>query len=114
MKPNHGFRRKGALLLVPLLSLWAAPGKVAGASGPHGAVDLVSEQTSVQPARPFWVGLRFQLEQGWHIYWTNPGDSGEPPRVKMGPSGRISGRPSALARPTPDRGSLAHRLWLSG
>ncbi|HMD83252.1 MAG TPA: protein-disulfide reductase DsbD domain-containing protein [Terriglobia bacterium] len=92
MKPNHGFRRKGALLLVPLLSLWAAPGKVAGASGPHGAVDLVSEQTSVQPARPFWVGLRFQLEQGWHIYWTNPGDSGEPPRVKWGlPAGFQAG-----------------------
>jgi hypothetical protein len=21
------------------------------------------------------------LEKGWHIYWINPGDSGEPPRV---------------------------------
>lgn len=27
------------------------------------------------------MGLQFELEQGWHIYWTNPGDSGEPPRV---------------------------------
>ncbi len=82
MNPNHRFSRTGALLFLPLLSLWAAPRDAAGASGPHGAVDLVSEQTSVQPARPFWVGLRFQLEQGWHIYWTNPGDSGKPPRVK--------------------------------
>ena len=28
------------------------------------------------------LGLAFQLEKGWHIYWVNPGDSGEPPRVK--------------------------------
>ena len=27
--------------------------------------------------RPF-----FRLEQGWHIYWVNPGDSGEAPRVQ--------------------------------
>jgi DsbC/DsbD-like thiol-disulfide interchange protein len=27
------------------------------------------------------LGLHFQLEKGWHIYWVNPGDSGEPPRV---------------------------------
>ena len=69
-------------MLVPFLSLFAAPNRVAGATGPHGTVDLIAEQTSVQPARPFWVGLHFQLEKGWHIYWTNPGDSGEPPRVK--------------------------------
>jgi thiol:disulfide interchange protein DsbD len=25
--------------------------------------------------------LHFQLEKGWHIYWINPGDSGEPPHV---------------------------------
>lgn len=81
-KPNHDFNRKGALWLVPFLSLLAAPGTVAGATQPHGTVDLIAEQTSVQPARPFWVGLHFQLEEGWHIYWINPGDSGEPPRVK--------------------------------
>jgi len=69
-------------LLALFLSLFAVPGGVAGATGPHGTVDLISERTSVQPAQPFAVGLHFQLEEGWHIYWTNPGDSGEPPRVK--------------------------------
>ena len=49
---------------------------------PHGTVQFVSDQSSIQPARPFWAGLYFQLEKGWHIYWSNPGDSGEPPRVK--------------------------------
>ncbi len=26
------------------------------------------------------LGLYFKLEPGWHIYWKNAGDSGEPPR----------------------------------
>ena len=24
------------------------------------------------------AGLYFKLEPGWHIYWKNPGDAGEP------------------------------------
>jgi thiol:disulfide interchange protein DsbD len=72
-----------------------------GATGPHGSVELIAEQTSVQPARPLWVGLHFQLESGWHIYWTNPGDSGEPPRVKWNlPAGFQAG---SLLWPIPRR-----------
>ena len=45
-------------------------------------VSLVAEQNSIVPLQWFWVGVRFELEKGWHIYWINPGDSGEPPRVE--------------------------------
>jgi thiol:disulfide interchange protein DsbD len=45
-------------------------------------VSLVSEQTSIQPGQEFWVGLDFKLQPGWHVYWINPGDSGEPPKIK--------------------------------
>src|SRR5208337_2359168 len=101
LKPHHDFIRTGALLLVPFLSLFAAPNRVAGETGPHGTVDLIAEQSSVQPTRPFWVGLHFQLEKGWHIYWTNPGDSGEPPRVKWDlPAGFQAG---SLLWPIPRR-----------
>jgi thiol:disulfide interchange protein DsbD len=101
LKPHHDFVRTGVLLLVPFLSLFAAPHRVAGETGPHGTVDLVAEQSSVQPTRPFWVGLHFQLEKGWHIYWTNPGDSGEPPRVKWDlPAGFQAG---SLLWPIPRR-----------
>jgi DsbC/DsbD-like thiol-disulfide interchange protein len=45
--------------------------------------------------------LRFQLEKGWHIYWVNPGDSGEPPRVEWQlPAGLTAG---AMEWPTPRR-----------
>jgi thiol:disulfide interchange protein DsbD len=32
---------------------------------------------------PDWIdaGLYFKLEPGWHVYWRNAGDSGEPPKI---------------------------------
>lgn len=27
------------------------------------------------------MGIHFILEKGWHIYWINPGDSGQPPML---------------------------------
>ena len=49
---------------------------------PHVDVGLVSDQTAVRPGQALWVGLQFQLPSGWHIYWMNPGDSGEPPKIQ--------------------------------
>jgi thiol:disulfide interchange protein DsbD len=59
------------------------PGAGASAASiPHGTVDLVAENQWIAPGRQIYLGLNFQLEQGWHIYWINPGDSGQPPRVQ--------------------------------
>ncbi len=63
------------LLLLPDSRAWAAP-------IPHGTVDLVAENRWIAPGRETYFGLNFQLEKGWHIYWMNPGDSGQPPRVQ--------------------------------
>jgi thiol:disulfide interchange protein DsbD len=49
---------------------------------PHGTVDFVAETQWIAPGRQTYFGLSFQLEKGWHIYWVNPGDSGQPPRVE--------------------------------
>ena len=45
-------------------------------------MELLSEQESIQPGQAIHLGLHFRLEKGWHIYWINPGDSGEPPRLE--------------------------------
>jgi DsbC/DsbD-like thiol-disulfide interchange protein len=52
------------------------------ASIPHGTVDFVTENQWITPGRQTYFGLNIQLENGWHIYWINPGDSGQPPRVE--------------------------------
>src|SRR5215469_14338004 len=48
----------------------------------HVKVELVSEEDAIVPHRQLRLGIRFDLEQGWHTYWVNPGDSGEPPRIQ--------------------------------
>ena len=47
----------------------------------HAKVEFLAEQPSLRPGKPLWIGLLFHLDQGWHIYWQNPGDSGEPPKI---------------------------------
>ncbi len=70
-----------ALTLGVALVVCAAGGQAAGTPIPHGTVELIAENQWIAPGRQFYLGLHFQLEKGWHIYWVNPGDSGEPPRV---------------------------------
>ena len=65
------------LVLILLPDAWAS-----AASIPHGTVDFVAENQWIIPGRKIYFGLNFQLEKGWHIYWVNPGDSGQPPRVE--------------------------------
>lgn len=48
----------------------------------HGTVSLVSpSETATGTAIP--LGLLFRTKPGWHIYWKNPGDAGEPPTVDV-------------------------------
>jgi DsbC/DsbD-like thiol-disulfide interchange protein len=46
---------------------------------PHARVELLSRQTTLHPGSDLQLGIHFILEPGWHIYWINPGDSGQPP-----------------------------------
>jgi thiol:disulfide interchange protein len=39
---------------------------------------LVSEVSAIAPGQSFWVALEFNIRDGWHTYWRNPGDSGQP------------------------------------
>ena len=42
---------------------------------------LVSSHDSVAPGQEFYIALRTVLDEGWHTYWRNPGDSGEPVQI---------------------------------
>jgi DsbC/DsbD-like thiol-disulfide interchange protein len=48
----------------------------------HAKVALLAENGTLKPGQTASIGLFFDMEQGWHIYWVNPGDSGEAPRVQ--------------------------------
>ena len=48
---------------------------------PAVKVELLQEEQTVQPGRPFWVALALHIDDGWHVYWKNPGDIGMPLKV---------------------------------
>ncbi|MGC2161360.1 MAG: thioredoxin family protein [Silvibacterium sp.] len=53
----------------------------ATASAPHLSVQLVVPPAQIYPGQNFTAGLYFKLDPGWHVYWINAGDSGEPPAM---------------------------------
>ncbi len=42
----------------------------------HVEAELIAENTAFQPGQPFWVAVRLTMDEHWHTYWRNPGDSG--------------------------------------
>jgi len=42
----------------------------------HTRVQLVTTVDSVAPGSTFWIGLRYQMDPEWHIYWKNYGETG--------------------------------------
>jgi thiol:disulfide interchange protein DsbD len=58
----------------------------------HVTARLLAERPVVSPGEALDLALVFDLAPGWHTYWRNPGDSGEPPRVEWTlPDGPIVG-----------------------
>ncbi len=76
--------RRFSIPLVALLFGFAFGGIATAQSftAAHAKVSLIAENNSLQPGQSAWVGVLFDLEKGWHIYWVNPGDSGERPRIQ--------------------------------
>ena len=76
-----------------------------GGPGPfkaeHLTAELVSLAPSVAPGSSVEVGLVLSLEEHWHVYWINAGDSGEPPAIKWSlPEGVTAG---PIQFPVPSR-----------
>jgi thiol:disulfide interchange protein len=48
----------------------------------HIQVELVPASASAAPGGVAYVALRQKIAAGWHTYWRNPGDAGDPPQIK--------------------------------
>ncbi len=96
--------RRLLLNLVAIIALsltFAAQAQLTVGKEPKAKVSLVSSADTVSGGRSWDVGIRFELQDGWHIYWINSGDSGRPPRVAWTlPNGWSAG---ALQFPIPKR-----------
>lgn len=45
-------------------------------------VELLNEESTIQPGRPFTVGVRFILEEGWHAYGKESIEQGLAPEIQ--------------------------------
>ena len=72
------------MMAIRALACWALVAwvPVALAATQHTKVDLLLADRSVRPGDTTQVGVRLRMDQGWHTYWVNPGDSGGPTEVK--------------------------------
>lgn len=49
--------------------------------GPYAKVELISDRAIAIPGETVWMGLAFDIQPKWHIYWKNAGDAGIPPEI---------------------------------
>lgn len=47
----------------------------------HVSAEIIAQETSIQPGRPFRVAVRLRIDSSWHVYWRNAGDAGMPTRI---------------------------------
>ncbi len=57
------------------------PAQAQPVDGGHARVELISERSLAVPGETVWLGLSFEIDPNWHIYWVNPGDAGIPPEI---------------------------------
>ena len=99
----------GLLTVCGLLPGASARGQIAvvgdGGPGPvkaqHLTVELVSLGPAIAPGGTQIVGLMLSIEENWHVYWINAGDSGEPPHIAWTLPAGITAGPMQF--PIPER-----------
>ena len=98
--------QKRLTILLLLLGAWlwsgsSAHAQAAEVQAQHLSVELVVPEQQLVRGAALTAGLHFMLEKGWHIYWVNAGDSGEPPRVRWTLPAGITAEP--FEYPAPQR-----------
>jgi thiol:disulfide interchange protein len=71
------------------------------ADAEHLHVQLIALSPALPINQLINAGLYFKLEPGWHVYWQNAGDSGEPPHITWTLPAGIDAGPMQF--PTPQR-----------
>lgn len=71
-------------LVAPARAHAAPPGVATIPGSPRAAMvhaELLADVASIQPGSTFRAAIRFAIDEGWHVNWTNPGDAGLAPGV---------------------------------
>ena len=74
--------------------------RLAAERAPLVRVDLLAEKAAARPGDTVTIALRQVIKPGWHTYWSNPGDSGEPTRIDWKLPAGASATPISWPLPT--------------
>ncbi len=84
-----------------LISAAICPISHAAERSGQAAADWISATAHVDPGKPLQTGIRLTVDQGWHTYWSNPGEGGMRISVKWKlPDGWTAGE---IQHPAPIR-----------
>jgi DsbC/DsbD-like thiol-disulfide interchange protein len=98
VEPGLKALRQICIVSLLMLSILA---QADSASTQHAKVELISDTASIKPGQDLRLGVHYTLDQGWHVYWINPGDSGQPPSFQWQlPTGFQTGK---VEWPRPER-----------
>ncbi len=70
-----------ACMLAILLTALLAPCARAATPPTHVTGKLLADTSAIQPGATFTLAVTLTIDPDWHIYWTNPGDSGTPTQI---------------------------------
>jgi suppressor for copper-sensitivity B len=99
-----------ATAVLPPLPAGAAEGP--WHENPESRVRLVSPYAEAPAAGPWRLGLEFETQPGWHVYWKNSGDAGYPPVIDFAATPGASG--VEIEWPAPERYRLRGDLEALG
>lgn len=87
LRGNRGLAGRGLRLGAMIVAL--AAGLMSALGSAHATpvrtenveAEFFSARAAIAPGETFTIVLRQRIAEGWHTYWRNPGDSGEPTEV---------------------------------
>ncbi len=75
-------KKKLILFFIIFIFPFFVNAKFASVDTSHAKIELLVETNEIVANEDFVIGIKFEIEPGWHIYWKNPGDSGLPAEIE--------------------------------
>ena len=74
---------RGVCLTICMLLFYHRPAVAQNYNGKELVkAELISDVNAIKPGQKFRLGVLYNIEPGWHIYWKYPGDSGIPTKIE--------------------------------
>lgn len=92
-KQVQQFRTISLIFLFTFLSIpLSSQAQLFGGGPAHVKTELISEVSELQPGQTAWMSVRLNMDDHWHIYWRNVGDTGLETAIEWNlPSGLTAG-----------------------